>query len=437
MIEPFEPAPLRSVERIVAEGLCIGCGLCQSIAGPQAIRLVMSGEGGERPLVLKPLDEPVLRTINAVCPGIKVCGYAPGSEPSEPKLDPIWGPSRTMAIGHAGDPAVRFHASSGGALTALALHLLAQRKVDFILHVASSAAQPLRTVRQLSFDAAQVIEASGSRYGPAAPLIDFRSILDREQPFAFIGKACDISAIRNYARLDPRVDRLLRYALNFYCGGVSEFRKTVDYVRRIGAHEQDVAALRYRGDGCPGAMVMKTNDGAEHRFSYNEMWSDENGWQLQFRCKICPDALGDLADLSVADVWPGGKPITDEIGFNGFIARTERGQALLEEAVRCGDVVLTEGLTHAGLELAQGSQMRKKQGLTSRYSAMRDAGIAPPVATGLRLDEAADMIDMAERSANYDGMLQRLAAGDNVEDLSLTLEEAVRPEALPEDTAGV
>nr|WP_321983978.1 Coenzyme F420 hydrogenase/dehydrogenase, beta subunit C-terminal domain [uncultured Lichenicoccus sp.] len=413
--KPDTRVPLRTVESIVADGLCIGCGLCQSIATPDAIRIVMSGEGGERPLVLRPLDEPVLRAINTVCPGIRVEGYQPGSEPSVPEIDPIWGPTRQMAIGHAGDPSVRHHASSGGALSALGLHLLARKKVKFILHVAASTEQPLRTVRHLSFDAAQVIEASGSRYGPAAPLIDFREILDRDEPFAFIGKACDISAIRNYARLDPRVDRLLRYTLNFYCGGVSEFGKTVDYVRRIGRTEADISGLRYRGDGCPGEMVMKTHDGSEHRFSYNEMWNDEQRWQLQFRCKICPDALGDLADLSVADVWPGGKPITDEIGFNGFIARTERGQELLDDAVRAGAIVLTEELDYAGLELAQGSQMRKKQGLNARYAAMRDVGIAPPLATGLRLEAAAGMLSDMERRQNHDGMRQRLEQGDNRE----------------------
>ena len=403
------------MEAIVAAGLCMGCGLCQSIAGPEAIRIVMSGEGGERPAVLRSLDEPVLRAINAACPGIVVEGYHVGSEPSVPEIHPIWGPTRQMAIGHAGDPFVRFHASSGGALTALGMHLLAEGKVGFILHVAGSKQQPLRSERHLSFDAAQVIEACGSRYGPAAPLVDFREILDREQPFAFIGKACDISAIRNYARIDPRVDRLLRYTLNFYCGGISEFGKTVDYVRRIGSTEADVTGLRYRGDGCPGAMVMTTRDGAEHRFSYDEMWNDERRWQLQFRCKICPDALGDLADLSVADVWPGGRPITDEIGFNGFIARTERGAELLGDAVRSGAVVLTEELTYDGLELAQGSQMRKKQGLIARYAAMRDAGIEPPTARGLRLDQADAMLDEAARRENYDGMRDRLAQGDNRE----------------------
>ncbi|MEI9984711.1 MAG: Coenzyme F420 hydrogenase/dehydrogenase, beta subunit C-terminal domain [Aliidongia sp.] len=417
MTDQTEDPPIYPVEAIVEQGLCMGCGLCQSVAGKDRIRMAMSGEGGERPIVLQPLDEPTLRLVNAICPGIKIEGYTSAAEETPAEIDPIWGPTRFMAIGHAGDPEVRFHASSGGALSALGQHMLASGKVDFILHVAASREQPLRTLSHLSFDAAQVMEASGSRYGPAAPLTDFKAVLDRGQPFAFIGKACDISAIRNYAKFDPRVDELLRYTLNFYCGGVSEFGKTLDYVRRIGRAEEDITHLRYRGDGCPGAMVMKSRDGEVFRFSYNEMWDDERRWQLQFRCKICPDALGDLADISVADVWPGGKPITDEIGFNGFIARTERGLALLNDAVDSGAVTLTEQLTYDGLVLAQGSQMRKKQGLTARYAAMREAGVITPSAVNLRLDAAAAMLSEQEREANFRGMQDRLRQGDNRETL--------------------
>jgi coenzyme F420 hydrogenase subunit beta len=406
---------------IIEQGLCIGCGLCQTIAGAADVRMTMSGEGGERPAVVGTLDSAAMRIIAAVCPGIRSEGYVHATsgeahrEP--PEIHPIWGPTRWMAIGHATDPHVRFHASSGGALTALATYLLETRSVDFILHVAASRQRPARTEQHLSFDAAQVIEGSGSRYGPAAPLTDFRAVLERGQPFAFIGKPCDITAIRNYAKLDPRVDELLRYTLNFYCGGASQFGKTMDYVRRSGLAEDDVAHLRYRGNGCPGPMVLKSRGGSVFSFGYNEMWDDENRWQLQFRCKICPDSLGDLADVSVADVWPGGKPDSEGLGFNGFIARTHRGLELLQRAIGDGVITITEPLDYAGLELAQRSQMTKKQAMTARLDAMRDAGLIVPDFSNLRLDEAAAMTDAATRQANYDGMRDRLRRGDNVEPL--------------------
>jgi coenzyme F420 hydrogenase subunit beta len=415
------PTPILSLETIVEQGLCAGCGLCQSVAGADRVRMTMNAEGGERPLVTGTLDDATLRLINAVCPGIHCEGYVHArsleAAESAPEIHPIWGPTRWMGTGHAGDPQVRFHASSGGALSALALHLLATGEVAFILHVAASRERPTRTERHLSFDAAQVMEASGSRYGPAAPLIDFRSVLDRDQPFAFIGKACDISAIRNFAKFDPRVDRLLQYTLNFYCGGVSEFGKTMDYVRKVGLTESDVVHLRYRGDGCPGPMVMKSRSGEEFRFSYNEMWEDENRWQLQFRCKICPDSLGELADVTVADVWPGGKPDTEGLGFNGFIARTHRGARLLDSAIRAGAIRITEDLDYDGLELAQGAHDLKKRSLSSRLAAMSDQGVPVPTFLDLRLDQAAALSDEATRQANYEGMRERLQRGDNLEPL--------------------
>jgi coenzyme F420 hydrogenase subunit beta len=66
-----------SPEQIVTQGFCLGCGLCQSIAGPNNIRLTMKAEGGERPAVVGTIDDATLGLINAVCPGIRAEGFRP------------------------------------------------------------------------------------------------------------------------------------------------------------------------------------------------------------------------------------------------------------------------------------------------------------------------------------------------------------------------
>jgi coenzyme F420 hydrogenase subunit beta len=431
MSDRVPPSVAVSLESIVEGGLCMGCGLCQSLAGTDRVRLQMKGEHGERPVLRGKLDAVTLAAIDQACPGVHCEGIDPTSATPEVEIDPLWGPTVWMATGHAADPAVRFHASSGGALSALGRFLLDSGEVEFILHVASAADAPLRSAATLSFTTTQVLEASGSRYGPAAPLVDFKSVLERGRPFAFIGKPCDISAIRNYAKLDPRVDELLRYTLNFFCGGVSEYGKTMDYVRKVGLTEPEVSHLRYRGDGCPGPMVLKSRDGREFKFDYNEMWEDENRWQLQFRCKICPDSIGECADITVADVWPGGRPDTEGLGFNGFIARSSRGARLLEAAVRARAIELTEDLDYAGLELAQGSHSRRKMGLKARLRALRDAGMLVPRYEQLRLDVADAMLDESERRANYDGMRARLERGDHRE---LAVLDGHRPPPRPDES---
>ena len=269
LMSSANPAPV-SLQSIVEQGLCVGCGMCQSIAGTDTVQLRMNAEHGERPALRASLDDATLRQINHVCPGVHCAGVPEGDAGPGVEIDLLWGPTVSMATGHATDEAVRFHASSGGALSALGKFLLDSGEVDFILHVAASQDRPARSAAHLSFSTVDVMDASGSRYGPAAPLTDFKSVLDRGRPFAFIGKPCDISAIRNYAELDPRVDALLRYTLNFFCGGVSEFSKTMDYVRKVSLTESDVTHLRYRGDGCPGPMVMKSRNGQVFKFDYNE-----------------------------------------------------------------------------------------------------------------------------------------------------------------------
>jgi coenzyme F420 hydrogenase subunit beta len=406
---------LLTLDEIVQAGLCIGCGLCESLAGPGRVRIVMTPEGRERPAAHAPLDDAALTLINAVCPGLKVEGPDPAASAEDTRWDAVWGPAMRIAKGHAADPAIRFQASAGGGLSALAIYLLESGRVDFILHVAASTEQPMRTKRHLSFDRAQVMAAAGSRYGPAAPLVDFTELLDCGRPFAFIGKPCDVAALRNLARHDPRVDRLVPYALAFVCGGASEFAKTRDLVRSFGLEEEEVALLRYRGMGNPGLTRVVSRDGRNFTITYSELWRDENKWMLQFRCKICADAIGELADIAVSDVWPNGSPSGEDEGFNGFIARTPKGRTLLDDAERAGAVVLLEELGFRDLDNVQPHQVSKKRALAARLAAMRDAGAVVPSYTGLRLEAAAATTGAEARRASYAGMRDRLKRGDNRE----------------------
>src|ERR1700693_1488926 len=127
-----------TVEQIVAAGLCIGCGLCRAIAGPDRLEIAMTREGRERPFVRTPLDAATLERIDAVGPGTHVAGAVAGTLSSDVETDLIWGPAEHLAIGYASDPDVRYRGSTGGVLTALGRFLLENGLAKFILHVAAS-----------------------------------------------------------------------------------------------------------------------------------------------------------------------------------------------------------------------------------------------------------------------------------------------------------
>ena len=265
-------SPSLSLEEIVEGGLCIGCGLCRAVAGAERIRIVLTPEGRERPVARGRLDAATLTRINAICPGTRVEGARPEDQSTPAAHDVVWGPAEHLAIGYARDPAVRYRGSTGGVLTALGQFLLTSGRVKFILHVAASGREPLRTERRLSFDAASVLDAAGSRYGPAAPLVDFTELLDRAEPFAVIAKPCDIGAVRNLARIDPRVDRHLRYALTFVCGGASDLTKSEEVVGELGIRPGELSSFRYRGNGCPGPTRLETQDGRSFEMTNQDRW---------------------------------------------------------------------------------------------------------------------------------------------------------------------
>ena len=124
-----------SLEEIVEGGLCIGCGLCQSVAGAEKIQMVLTPEGRERPVARGGSGCGDAGTHQRDLPRHARRRRAPAEAP---ECDAVWGPAQHLAIGYAGDPAVRHRASTGGVLTALGQFLLASGRVKFILHVAAS-----------------------------------------------------------------------------------------------------------------------------------------------------------------------------------------------------------------------------------------------------------------------------------------------------------
>jgi coenzyme F420 hydrogenase subunit beta len=401
-----------TIEQIVAAGLCIGCGLCRAIAGPDRLEIAMTPGGRERPRVRTPLDTATLERINAVCPGTHVDGAVPGAQSKDARTDLIWGPAEHLAIGYASDPDVRYRGSTGGVLTALGQYLLESGRAKFILHVAASKTAPMRSERRLSFDAAAVLDAAGSRYGPAAALIDFTSILDRAEPFALIAKPCDVSAVRNLARFDPRVDRYMRYALALVCGGASELTKSREILDEFGIVEEELSLFRYRGHGNPGPTRLETKDGRSFELTYQQMWADESTWRIQSRCKICPDAIGESADLVASDVWPGGGPTGEDEGFNGIIVRTRRGRELYEAALAAGAIVESpRRVSFRDFDEFQPHQVRKKRAVWARLAGRKAAGQPVPEANGLRLTDCARQNSLQENLAEARGARQRSNSG--------------------------
>ena len=411
MHESSGQSPRTSIRRIVTDGLCIGCGLCEAFSDG-AITMQATQGGSLRPSPL-PTEYSILdQKLTDLCPGHQVTPrYAEASSNTGQHQDLVWGPYHALYQAWATSAEVRFKAATGGVLTALGMFLLDTDQVEQIVHVRAKPSEPLRNEWVVSQSSAEVLANCGSRYGPVAPLAGIDEVLATGRTFAIIAKPCDLNGLDNLAKQDPRVDALCRFRLTMVCGGQSKLTKSTDLLAEFGIEEQDLAEFRYRGYGNPGPTIAVTKQGETAQTTYQEFWREEAGWELETRCKICPDALGESADLAALDIWPGGAPTGEDAGFNGVVVRSNVGKQLHEDALRSEYLAQGEALTVDQLNDFQPHQTRKKYALEPRLQALRDAGQTTIAAPNSRLPTLAQQLDADAAKQQYDATSQRIDMG--------------------------
>ena len=399
------------IEAIKANGLCSGCGLCAGISSAENPAIVMqdSPQGYRRPETVRPVEPEHARLIDIACPGANI-----RHEPNnfEAEYDPVWGPVIASRLGWSSDAELRRNASSGGGLSAILLHLLDCGEVDYVVQTAVSPKSPIRNALSVSTGRDDVFQAAGSRYAPSSPLEDIAARLDGPGRFAFVGKPCDVAGLRQLARHDARVEEKVPYMLAFMCAGVPSYRGTSALLKAMGVEdERDVAAFRFRGDGWPGFAAARLSDGTDFSMDYDTSWGSILNRHLQFRCKICPDGIGEFADIVCADGWhcdEEGNPLFDEQdGRSIVLTRTAQGEALVARAIEAGELI-TEPIAIDAIGHMQPFQAKRKGLVLPRLAAMAIVGKRRPRFRNLRLARNTRMLGVRESLHSFLGTLRRL-----------------------------
>jgi len=381
-------ASINKLSDIVDNGLCIGCGLCQSIAGKDKIEISMTDKGRLEPKEINKISSDNFNKILNVCPGVIIEGLPKNLVDSETKHNLVWGYYLSLCYAWSTDDKIRFESSTGGLLNGLSLYLLESKKVKFILHTVTDPEKPMRSISKLSYNKDELLNSgSCSRYGPASPLDKFHDSLNLNQPFAFVGKPCDISAIRQLSKTDERVNKLCKYLLTLVCGGSTEFTKSQDFIESFKVKEEELSIFRYRGFGNPGKMYIKTKDGREYDREYNSFWGEESTWRVHFRCKICPDAIGESSDIAALDTWRGGSPRGEDEGFNAAVIRTKKGLDLMNDAAKAGFIQIGDKLKIEDIDDFQPHQVNKKKAVFARHLGMTKNEVPTINTKELRIEE--------------------------------------------------
>jgi coenzyme F420 hydrogenase subunit beta len=340
---------------------------------------------GRRPLVLHVNGQPAdTSAALACCSGV---GYGHDGSPAAgavPELAAGWGPVLEVWEGHASDSEVRFAGSSGGVATALALHAIEAEGFSGVLHIAARDDVPYLNKTVYSTTRAQLVGATGSRYAPASPCERLDLVEAAPTASVLIGKPCDIGGAALARARRPSLDAKLGLTIAIFCAGTPTTRGTLEMVRAAGVTDaQDVTGVRYRGNGWPGqAEVRWFSDQAEElrSLTYGQSWGEILQKHRQWRCHVCADHTGEMADVAVGDPWY--RPTGGDPGRSLVLVRTERGRAIVSRALEAGALTL-ERVDASTLPASQMNLLRTRGSVWGRSLALRAALLPAPRFRGM------------------------------------------------------
>ncbi len=395
---------MKSTKAIDQKKLCIGCGICTSFSKDVSAEMVEGVDGFLHPKIKPEYDN--WNELEEICPGVQ-CKADFKLEKYEEK---IWGPIKECFLGYAESEEIRWLGSSGGGISAFLIYLLEKQIVEAIVQIGPQKNNPLRTATYVNFTREDVLRCASSRYCPTSPLSSIKEILSgKKYKIAFVGRPCDVMALRHYLRLHPEYKNKVKFLISFFCASVPSYNATDILLQKINSNPEEVIDFWYRGKGWPGYATAVTKTEEKKILSYEKSWGDILSKHAHFRCKICPDGIGIFSDVTFADAWEikEGKPVFDEReGRNVIMIRTAEGEEAVNGAINAGYIGKKE-FAIRDLSLMQPSQLMKRKNVGARILALRFCGFQYPNCKGLPIYRNLRYSSIAQIFKNFAGALRR------------------------------
>jgi len=329
-----------NVQRVYDDGLCMQCGTCVAVCPTGAVGLKWDLRVGYRVSVADERCTECGACVEA-CPGTGIDFSADawwrGRNTGAPSRD-FLGPWRGLWFGWASDADVRHLGASGGVATALLAGALESGFADAVLAVRVDPANQFAAAGVICRTPQEVAACRGSKYNVVAVNTLLRTVLDEPGRYILVGLPCHIQGLRLAQRHLRRLRERVVLSLGVFCGLTNEPRATEVAARKAGLESGELKSVSYRGPGWPGGMRLETRDGTVRYCAYPDYFDRYLAAMVPPRCRVCPDALAELADISVGDAWLERFDGSD--GVSDLIVRTPAGERLLADLA--GRLELTE-----------------------------------------------------------------------------------------------
>lgn len=318
---------LKNINQVIKNNLCLGCGLC-CLEDKTCQMIVKDGH---------PIPSKIVKseTIEKVCPAKGYDIYELGKKifkAEKYKYELGW--YNRLNLVHSNDSEILKNASSGGAITEIALFLLERNHIDGVIctnFIYDN--NKVRTNSYIATNKEELVKAQGSKYCPSSTLKLLPDLLNDDKKYAIIGTPCQIAGLRLLQQTDSRYKDKITYTISNFCGGYRDYRELDYFIEKI-AKFDSVSFFRHRGSGQPGSMKIINKEGKVYEYPYPD-YAKLSPFLKNERCTLCIDATGELSDFSCGDAWID-KSLTGNKPFSIVISRNKNSEKILDEMSSVG-----------------------------------------------------------------------------------------------------
>lgn len=350
-----------SIQDIVKNELCTGCGLC--VSESEDAKMVWNEYGFLVPDISTEFNERA----------IKLCPFNPAPDQevededrladifltSATRKDQCMGSYINIYVGYSKE--YRETSSSGGIATYIFEQLLIQGIVNHLFIVKEVNGS---CAYQWFDEAKKIKEISKTRYYPVTLEKLFKEIDNKDGEVAVSGVACFLKGIRLKQHYYPQYKKKIPFLIGIICGGLKSSFFSDYLAQKSGIDgtysKQQYRIKDYKSTASDYSFGAYDNEKVFHQLkmrTVGDMWG--SGLFKDNACDFCDDVTTELADISLGDAWiqPYNK---DGRGTSVIVSRTALADKLILDGISNKELNVQE-LNQESFLASQQGNLRHRQ----------------------------------------------------------------------------
>ncbi len=372
---------LQPIKNMVNSNLCTGCGTCAGICSSKALEMEMTHEGRYSPKIVNNNCQECL-LCTKVCPAgnenFKELNQFIFNKIPDNKLI---GNFINCYKGYSTNPTIRWSATSGGLITSLLLFLFKKQLINGALLTRINKNNPLKAEPFIARTEEEILSAMGSKYVPVPLNQLLNKILSKDGKFAVVGLPCHIQGIRRAETRNKELQNKVIYHFGIVCSRTMNFHGVEYILKKLGITPNEIAELKYRGDGWPSGIKVLLKDGQQKILPMLATWWSEifgGSFFSHHYCTLCNDLLNEMSDISFADAYLPETMKYDKVGTSIVVTRTHKGEELIKTAASSNEIEVFSLTPEDAIQSQLFMTFFKKRNLKARIKFLKIFGKTIP-----------------------------------------------------------